>query len=269
MLNRIKIFLTFLILGIGISLFFSHPAQAQGLFIRGDINGDEVVDTVDFRLLITTSDTYCNNRRDVNDDGGYSRLYDSTYLANYLFLGGPPPPHPFPNCGFDTTADGFTCPTSTCCTLATECDDGIDNDGDGYTDLEDCGCADICDTIEGINTAECNDGIDNDGDGLIDLADPHCHKDSCDRAELCPDPSLAGDCCYKPADVNGDYKWTLTDIVALVNMIFKGAPKPNPLCRTDCNSSGGNPNLTDVVCLVGKVFKGGPNPIKIGVCCLD
>ena len=42
------------------------------------------------------------------------------------------------------------------------CFDGVDNDGDGFTDQNDPDCP------------RCFDGIDNDGDGLIDEADPDC-----------------------------------------------------------------------------------------------
>ena len=55
-----------------------------------------------------------------------------------------------------------------------ECNDGIDNDGNGLIDYpDDPGCSDIFDPIEDIPA--CSDGIDNDGDGLIDFpADPGC-----------------------------------------------------------------------------------------------
>jgi len=178
MLKRIKIFLTFLLLGIGISLFFSHPAQAQ-LFIRGDVNCDEVVDTVDLRLWNTSIDNIiCSDRQDVNDDGALT-IADSVYLANYLFFGGPPPPHPFPTCGFDATADPLSCEFSCCCTLTTQCNDGIDNDGDGSVDFPaDTGCTNACDSLETF-LDQCKDGIDNDGDGLSDYpADCGCESES-------------------------------------------------------------------------------------------
>lgn len=63
-----------------------------------------------------------------------------------------------------------------------ECNDGIDNDGDGFVDwLEDPGCDSPEDFTE-TNLFQCNDGIDNDNDGYIDysggpqgeLADPGC-----------------------------------------------------------------------------------------------
>lgn len=75
-------------------------------------------------------------------------------------------------------------------------------------------------------------------------------------------------CTHRAGDVDGNGSWSLTDIVGLVNIVFKSATKPTPLCRADANGSGGNPTLTDIIYLVNKVFKSGPNPIKTGVCCL-
>ena len=51
------------------------------------------------------------------------------------------------------------------------CSDGIDNDGDGVTDLADAGCRN---TGWNIENPECNDGVNNDPDGLVDLADAQC-----------------------------------------------------------------------------------------------
>ena len=51
------------------------------------------------------------------------------------------------------------------------CNDGIDNDGDGLIDCNDPDCV-FPPTIEqGCN---CEDGIDNDSDGKIDSLDPDC-----------------------------------------------------------------------------------------------
>ena len=51
------------------------------------------------------------------------------------------------------------------------CNDGIDNDGDGLVDCNDPDCV-FPPTIEqGCN---CEDGIDNDSDGKIDSLDPDC-----------------------------------------------------------------------------------------------
>jgi formylglycine-generating enzyme required for sulfatase activity len=52
------------------------------------------------------------------------------------------------------------------------CDDGVDNDGDTFVDYpDDPGCYDRAATKE---SPPCNDGIDNDGDGPIDLDDSDC-----------------------------------------------------------------------------------------------
>ena len=49
-----------------------------------------------------------------------------------------------------------------------ECDDGIDNDGDGEIDGDDPGCVDAADLSERDPSLVCDDGVDNDGDGGID-----------------------------------------------------------------------------------------------------
>jgi hypothetical protein len=48
-----------------------------------------------------------------------------------------------------------------------DCSDGIDNDGDGYTDMSDPFCI-------GSEAGFCSDGIDNDGDANIDTSDSDC-----------------------------------------------------------------------------------------------
>lgn len=65
-----------------------------------------------------------------------------------------------------------------------QCEDGIDNDGDGSIDGDDidCSCSpdnsprpDLCGCPMGpMEQNTCCDGLDNDGDGLIDLDDPDC-----------------------------------------------------------------------------------------------
>jgi hypothetical protein len=59
------------------------------------------------------------------------------------------------------------------------CDDGIDNDGDGFTD-----CADRdCGTEPGCKETNCTDGTDNDGDGFAD-----CDDWDCQGTAACPVP---------------------------------------------------------------------------------
>jgi hypothetical protein len=78
------------------------------------------------------------------------------------------------------------------------CDDGLDNDGDGWTDLADP----VCEMPErSWERAQCQDGLDNDGDGTVDFdgglaslgsaltaPDPQCEAQPwriVEREELC------------------------------------------------------------------------------------
>lgn len=59
-----------------------------------------------------------------------------------------------------------------------ECNDGIDNDGDGLIDTDDESCFKRTDSetpiAYGGPPPECGDGVDSDGDGLADALDPGC-----------------------------------------------------------------------------------------------
>ena len=59
-----------------------------------------------------------------------------------------------------------------------QCNDGADNDGDGYTDMNDGGCSSSTDNDEynyvQPTVYQCNDGADNDGDGYTDMNDAGC-----------------------------------------------------------------------------------------------
>jgi hypothetical protein len=71
------------------------------------------------------------------------------------------------------------------------CSDGLDNDGDGFTDFVggDPGCAGAADLSERSPLLVCDDGADNDGDGRIDF-DPVTFADPGDEYTL---PSGSGD----------------------------------------------------------------------------
>ena len=75
-----------------------------------------------------------------------------------------------PDCSFEGSENGnYT---------ATECNDGIDNGGNGDIDNDDVSCGDALDTTEGPtgprSSNTCSDKVDNDSDGWVDSADPDC-----------------------------------------------------------------------------------------------
>jgi hypothetical protein len=63
-----------------------------------------------------------------------------------------------------------------------ECNDGIDNDSDGFTDYpDDSDCDSATDDNETAELFACSDGIDNDSDGKIDYPnDPGCSSETDD-----------------------------------------------------------------------------------------
>ncbi len=91
--------------------------------------------------------------------------------------------------GIDNDGDGFiycdyfTCIGDPSC-RAEICDDGIDNDGDGFVDCDDfdCGGDPACPDSE-----ICDDGIDNDGNGFTDCEDFACTGDPACPGEICDD----------------------------------------------------------------------------------
>jgi hypothetical protein len=153
----------------------------------GDVNGDGLVD------LVVGAPRFDGLAGD-HPEGG----------AAYVVRGRPGLEPPSPNCE-DADGDGFRAQGRTCgpqdCDdgnaavhpLATEiCDDGIDNNCDGFADGEGvdedgdgwpgradatCVVVDCNDRNGSINASaveSCGDGIDNDCDGFVDAADPLC-----------------------------------------------------------------------------------------------
>jgi len=77
-------------------------------FIRGDFNGDGTVDTLGIaEYYYGGAPPSCYDAADADDDG---QVILSDYLYVLTFLsGGPPPPSPYPDCGFDPTPDDLDC----------------------------------------------------------------------------------------------------------------------------------------------------------------
>ena len=137
-----------------------------------------------------------------------------------------------------------------------QCNDGIDNDGDGKIDCtvgaQDPGCypdgnggGGVCDPNDDDETdvTECNDGIDNDGDGLIDCtvgaSDLGCYPDGNGGGGACDpnddDETDVPNQCNDGIDNDGDGK------------IDCRVGAQDPGCYPDGNGGGGacNPNDDD------------------------
>ncbi len=82
-------------------------------FIRGDADGDGVVDSKDVQLILELAAGQvdpppCMDRFDV-DDNGQVNTTDGIYLLTFFNSNGPPPPPPFPEEGEDPTPDSLSC----------------------------------------------------------------------------------------------------------------------------------------------------------------
>ncbi len=74
-----------------------------------------------------------------------------------------------------------------------QCNDGLDNDGDSYTDFpSDPGCSSKTDNNERNVNIECDDGVDNDNDGNVDMNDAGCVNPSDDDETNCGDGVCEG-----------------------------------------------------------------------------
>jgi len=75
-------------------------------------------------------------------------------------------------------------------------------------------------------------------------------------------------CTEISGDANGSGSTpNLSDILFLVNYLFKFTAPPTPTCRGDVDTDG-IVDLSDVIYLVNYIFKGGPKPKKTETCCL-
>ncbi|HVF78702.1 MAG TPA: hypothetical protein VNA28_10425 [Solirubrobacteraceae bacterium] len=88
-------------------------------------------------------------------------------------------------------------------TLLPQCQDHLDNDGDGEVDFPDePGCSSAADTTE-INTGSlpaCSDRVDNDGDGRVDFPD----EPGCDDGAEDSESGGGGRACAEGIDNDGD-----------------------------------------------------------------
>lgn len=88
------------------------------VFLRGDANGDGLIETVDqianLTFLFATGPSPCLDTQDTNDDGAVD-ISDPLFGLGYLFAAGPALPPPFPGCGSDPTLGSLGCETYIAC----------------------------------------------------------------------------------------------------------------------------------------------------------
>ena len=63
-----------------------------------------------------------------------------------------------------------------------------------------------------------------------------------------------------PGDATGDAKVTVTDVIYIINYLFKGGPPPQPILMCGDMQCDGKVNVTDVIHLINYLFKGGTPP---------
>jgi hypothetical protein len=91
----------------------SLKAPVVPLYKRGDADGNGVLQVTDaikiFQwLFVAGHQVGCLAALDANDDHSID-ISDGPYLTRFLFVGGPPPPAPHPQCGLDLDPGPFTC----------------------------------------------------------------------------------------------------------------------------------------------------------------
>ena len=95
--------------------------------------------------------------------------------------------------------DGKNCFTGFAEDNEYSCSDGIDNDGDSYTDCGDRSCQNTvycCPSSSPENTLEaCSDGVDNDCNGYIDCNDNSCKKSTDPDVKTYCQAKICGDKC--------------------------------------------------------------------------
>jgi len=98
---------------LGIAIVSWSGRLGAAPFVRGDADGNGAIELTDSVLILShlflePGGIECDDAADVNDSGDVD-IADAVYGLNFLFLGGPPPLAPYPDCGNDPTDDDLGC----------------------------------------------------------------------------------------------------------------------------------------------------------------
>jgi len=118
-----------------------------------------------------------------------------------------------------------------------DCDNGVDDDGDGDVDCEDSDCP-ACPEI-------CDNAIDDDRDGDID-----CDDEDCSGVEPCR--VIA----FIRGDPDGNGAVQLTDGIFILNFLFLGGDSPGCFEAADADDNGAI-QMTDGIYILNFLFLGG------------
>lgn len=95
-------------------------ASGGVIFARGDANQDGNIDIGDPITILAHlfgppgPDLDCDDAGDAQNDGNVD-IGDAIYMLDYsISMTGPPPPYPFPECGYDLDLDGLNCLDPNC-----------------------------------------------------------------------------------------------------------------------------------------------------------
>ena len=95
------------------TVFFESIELSAEAFVRGDTNGNQLVNISDAVVLLGYlflggEPVTCLDAADSNDSGTIN-VADAAYILNFLFRGGAMLPPPYPNPALDPTQDGLNC----------------------------------------------------------------------------------------------------------------------------------------------------------------
>lgn len=156
----------------------------------------------------------------------------------------------------DADSDGIADGSDNCPNDPNPLQEDADNDGIG----------DVCDI--------CTD-IDEDGFGDPGFPANTCELDNCpdvfNPLQEDSDGNGVGDSCQiigecavlLTGDVNLSGSLTSSDIIALVNFVFKGGDTPQPCQAAGDVNCDGQVTSSDIIYMVNFVFKGGPDPCDV------